>query len=115
MVQKIKSNHPFSTKQLYSLNQELQKISETQIISLRGITIPAKKNYSDIKILKSPYYLSVFLSFIDISDSTNPKFKMYSISIDGTVDYEVKQNMTFNNLSDRITFFNELEKIEFNY
>ena len=69
----------------------------------------------DIKILKTPYSLDVFLSFVDITLGDSPKFNMYKIAINGTIDFDPKKTMEFNSFADRITFFNQLEEIKFNY
>jgi hypothetical protein len=113
-TQKIKTNHTFTKAQLISLNKELQKISNNEIVALKGTKFSPKKNYIDIDILKTPFLLDVFLSFVDVSDGTSPKFEMYKIDAAGVVDYEPKKNMIFNSFADRISFFNQLEKIEFN-
>jgi hypothetical protein len=112
MEAKIKTNHPFTVKQLKTLNSELKKISTVQI-SLKGIAIPSKINYADIQILKSPFLLDVFLSFIDVTIPEQPKFNTYKIDTLGKIDYEVKKNMHFHSLADRVSFFNQLEPIEF--
>jgi predicted transport protein len=111
MATTIKSSHPFTIPQLKKLNEELSKISNTQIVALKGI--PGKTNFIDIEILQSPFMIDVFLSFIDVSEPEHPKFKMYKIDAKGNVDYETKKNMEFNSLSDRVSFFNQLTPIKF--
>lgn len=113
MEQKIKSNHPFTIMQLHTLNKELKKISNTQIVSLKAVVIKGNPNYSDIQILKSAYTLDVFLSFTDVSIPEEPKFNTYKIDASGKIDYEPKRNMNFKNISDRVSFFNTLEPIKF--
>lgn len=115
MAKKIKTNHAFTKKQLEALNKELQKISPNQIKGLKGVNIKAKKDFTEIKVLKSAYLLDVFLSFLDITDADYPKYRMYKISSSGEVNYEAKKSLEFNNFSDRISFFNELEEIKFHY
>jgi hypothetical protein len=115
MATKIKSNHPFSVIQLSVLNKELKKISNFEVVSLKGISISGKKNFADINVLKSPYSLDVFLAFTDVSIAERPKYNTIKIGINGDVDYDTKRNLEFNNLADRVSFFNSLEPIEFNY
>jgi len=110
----IKTNHAFTLQQLAVLNQELKKISTDKIVALRGSKIQAKENYIDIEVLHTPYMLDVFLSFVDISDAQYPKFMMYKIDSKGNIDYEPRKNMNFENLSDRVHFFNTLQPIKFN-
>lgn len=112
-MNKIKTSHPFTVKQLKALNTELQKVSNTEIVALRGVKIPAKENYADVDILHSPYTLDVFLRYMDITNPSNPKSEIYSISKTGKVDYKARLNMKFNNFSDRIHFFNNLISVEF--
>lgn len=114
-TQKIKTSHAFTKPQLISLNKELEKISNAKIIALRGVKIQAKENYSDIQIYNTPYSLDVFLSFTDMSVPEYPKFNTYKIESNGNIDYDAKANMKFNSLSDRITFFNTLQPIQFHY
>lgn len=114
-MDKIKTNHPFTVKQLKSLNDELKKISNTQIISTRGLNIPGTNFIQDIKILRSSYLLDVFLTFTDMSVPEYPKFEAYGIDCKGTVNKSVKQTMKFETLSDRVHFFNNLQPIEFTY
>lgn len=115
-MKKVKTNHPFSKKQLLKLNEELKKISVVQVVALRGASIPGKNNdYTDIRILHSPYLLDVFLSYMDLSIPDRPKSYMIKIDTAGNVDTEVRQNMTFNTLADRVTFFNSLVPVELNY
>lgn len=114
-TRKIKTNHVFTKRQLQSLNEELLKVSNSEVIALRGVNIEPKKDFADIEILKSPYVLDVFLSFLDISNPDFPKFNLIKINEAGEIDYEPKKTMQFNSLADRITFFNELEPINFYY
>jgi len=114
-MKKIKTDHPYTIAQLKSLDNELSKISESQIIELGGIKIEGKINYIEIKILHSPFMLDVFLSFVDISVPDYPIFNTYGIAIDGTVDYEVKRNLEFNSLADRVSFFSQLQPVKFSY
>ncbi len=113
MATPIKTNHAFTKAQLKALNSELSKISENEIIALKGVQIKGKKNIIDINILSSNYSLDVFLSFTDISLPEFPKFEMYKIDSKGNVDYQPKKSMEFNSLADRISFFNELQPIKF--
>jgi hypothetical protein len=108
----LKTNHPFSLKQVKSLNEELQKISNTTI-GLKGIKIPGKNNIQDIEISRSSYVLDVFLTFTDMSVPEYPKFECYGIATSGKVNKAIKQTMEFQNLSDRVHFFNNLQPIEF--
>jgi predicted transport protein len=112
-MNKIKTDHPFTVKQLTALNKELKKVSNTEISVLRGVNIPAKENYADVDVLHSPFTLDVFLSFMDLTIPSNPKSEIYSISTTGKVDYKVRLNMKFHNFSDRIHFFNNLFSVEF--
>lgn len=114
-MEKIKTNHPFTIPQLKTLNAELSKISDTQILGLKGINIAGKKDIFDIKILHSPYLSDVFLSFTDLTVPDYPKFQTYGIKANGTIDYEVKRNLEFNTLADRVSFFNTLQPIQFSY
>lgn len=115
-MKKVKTNHPFSKKQLLKLNEELRKISVVQIVALRGASIPGKNNdYTDIKILHSPYLLDIFLSYMDLSIPDQPKSYMIKIDTAGNTDTEVRQNMVFNTLADRVTFFNSLVPVQLNY
>ncbi len=115
-MKKVKSNHPFSKKQLLKLNEELKKISVVQVIALRGAALPGKNNdYTDIRILHSPYMLDVFLSYMDLSIPDRPRSYMIKIDTAGNVDTEVRQNMTFNTLADRVTFFKSLVPVKLNY
>lgn len=115
-MRKVKTNHPFSKKQLLKLNVELKKISEVQIVALRGPQIPGKNNnYTDIEILHSPFGLDVFLSYMDITNPDRPKSYLIKIDTTGAVDYEARKNMDFNSLADRVTFFNSLTPVELNY
>lgn len=113
-MEKIKTNHPFTVAQLKKLNEELEKISNTQI-GLKGVQIPGKKNFHDIKITHSPYMLDVFLSFTDLTVPEYPKFKTFGIKTNGEIDYQVKQTLEFDSLADRVSFFNTLQPIEFTY
>lgn len=115
MATKIKTNHAFTKKQLESLNVELKKISNVQIQALRGIEIPSLDNFADIEILKSNFLLDVFLKFLDVSNPDYPKSFLYQIDTKGFVNKHAKQTLEFNNFQDRITFFSDLEPIEFNY
>lgn len=114
---KIKSNHPFTKRQLESLNKELSKISSVEIQALRGFTdLPTQnKNITDIKILHSPFMLAVFLDFTDYSVPDHPQYETYKIDADGSIDYNIKRSMKFNSLADRVSFFNQLTPIQFNY
>lgn len=115
-MRKVKTNHPFSRPQLIKLNEELKKISKVEIAALRGAAIPGKNNnYTDIKVLHSPYLLDVFLSYMDITHPDRPKSYMMKIDTTGKVDYQVRQSMTFETLSDRVSFFNSLVPVELNY
>lgn len=115
-MKKVKTNHPFSKSQLSKLNEELKKISNVEIAALRGVAIPGKNNnYTDIKILHSPYLLDVFLSYMDITDPDRPKSFMLKIDTTGKVDNEVRQTMTFDTLADRVSFFNSLVPVELQY
>lgn len=114
-MRKVKTNHPFSRPQLLKLNEELKKISNVEIAALRG-SIPGKNNnYTDIKVLHSPYLLDVFLSFLDITVPDRPKSFMMKIDTAGKVDHQVRQTMTFETLSDRVSFFNSLIPVELKY
>lgn len=113
MATQIKTNHAFTKAQLIALNSELSKISENEIVALKGVKITGKKNFIDINILSSNYSLDVFLSFIDISTPDFPIFEMYKIDSAGKIDYHPKKNMEFNSFADRISFFNELQPIKF--
>jgi hypothetical protein len=115
MATKIKTNHPFTIAQLKTLNTELAKISNTQVIALRGVSIEAKTNFADIKILHSPYLNDVFLSFTDMSVPEYPKFNLYKIGPGGSIDFEPRKNLEFNNFADRISFFNGLQPVDFHY
>jgi len=108
-MEKIKTTHPFSKKQLQTLNKELQKISPAQI-GLNGL--PTKQDFQDIKIMKSNTVKDVFLSFLDISQPDHPKFILYRINTAGVLDKHPKVNLEFNSWSEKITFFNELEEIK---
>ena len=112
---KIKTNHPFTVLQLNELNKQLAKISNNEVVALRSVKFNSKKNIIDIEVKKSAYILDVFLSFTDISDPERPIFNMYKIDAKGNIDYTPKQTLEFNSLVDRITFFNELQPIEFYY
>lgn len=115
-MKKVKTNHPFSKKQLLKLNEELKKISSVQVVALRGAAIPGKNNdYTDIKVLHSPFMLDIFLSYMDVSIPDRPSSFMLKIDTAGNVDSEVRQNMAFNSLADRVTFFNSLVPVELNY
>ena len=115
-MKKVKTNHPFSRKQLLKLNEELKKVSEVEVVGLRGPRIPGKNDdYADIQILHSPFMLDVFLSYMDISNPDRPKSFMLKIDTAGNVDREVRQNMTFNTLADRVSFFNALSPVELKY
>lgn len=115
-MRKIKTNHPFSRKQLETLNEELQKISNVEIVALRGPGIPGKSNdFTDIKITHSPYLLDIFLSYMDISNPDRPKSYMIKIDTSGNVDRNVRQTMSFNTLADRVSFFNSLLPVELTY
>lgn len=115
-MKKVKTNHPFSKKQLLKLNEELKKISSVQVVALRGAAIPGKNNdYTDIMVLHSPFMLDVFLSYMDVSIPDRPRSFMLKIDTAGNVDSEVRQNMAFNSLADRVTFFNSLVSVELNY
>ena len=117
-TKKIKSDHPFTKKQLAALNKEVQKLTDVEITGMKGVkrSLPETSgNYTDIKVLHSPYILDVFLEFTDISDPDYPKFETYKIDANGEVDYFVKRNMEFDSLSDRVAFFNELMPVKFYY
>ena len=116
-MRKVKTNHPFSKKQLLKLNEELKKISGVQVVALRGASsIPGKNNdYTDIRVLHSPFMLDVFLSYMDLSLPDRPRSYMIKIDTAGNVDREVRGNMAFNSLADRVTFFNSLVPVELNY
>ena len=115
-MKKVKTNHPFSKKQLLKLNEELKKISNVQVVALRGASIPGKNNdYIDIKVLHSPFMLDVFLSYMDISIPERPRSVIIKIDTAGTVDHQARANMSFNTLADRVTFFNSLVPVELNY
>ncbi|TYB78348.1 hypothetical protein [Bizionia myxarmorum] len=112
-TKQLKSDHPFTAFQLKALNAELQKISNLQIVALRGVSKSQISNYTDIEIKHSPYLLDVFLSFIDISVPDQPKSFLYKIATDGKVDYNARSSMSFNSLSDRVSFFNLLTPVNF--
>lgn len=114
-AKKIKTNHAFTKMQLTALNKELKKISNTQVIALKGVDIQGKNNISDIKILHTPFLNDVFLSFTDMSVPEFPKFNTYQILVDGSINYEPKKTMDFNSLADRVTFFSSLQPVEFHY
>lgn len=114
-MEKIKTNHPFTVAQLKKLNEELSLISDTQIIGLKGVSIPGKKNFDDIRILHSPYLLDIFLSFSDLSDPERPKFETFGIKANGAIDKKIRQTMEFETLSDRVHFFNTLQLVNFTY
>ncbi len=115
-MKKVKTNHPFSKKQLLKLNEELKKISIVQVVALRGAAIPGENSdYTDIKVLHSPFMLDVFLSYMDVSIPDRPRSFMLKIDTAGNLDSQVRQNMVFNSLADRVTFFNSLVPVELNY
>jgi hypothetical protein len=109
MNKKILTNHPFSKKQLESLQKELNKISDIEIV-LKGVQKKSVDSITDIKLLHSPYALDVYLSFTQVVDSA-VKFELYAIKTDGTVDYKPRRNMEFKSLDDRIHYFNTLQEI----
>lgn len=113
MANNIKTNHPFTKKQLEVLNSELKRISDNKISVLRGFKFSAKENYTDIEISHSPFNLDVFLSFMDITLGDNPKSEFYAISPSGKIDKNIRQNLEFENLSDRVHFFNNLIPVKF--
>lgn len=115
-MKKVKTNHPFSKIQLRKLNEELKKISNVEVVALRGVSIPGKNNnFTDIKITHSPFMLDIFLSYMDLTNPDKPKSFMLKIDTAGKVDYEVRKNMIFNNLGDRVSFFNSLTPVELKY
>ena len=115
-MKKVKTNHPFTKKQLMKLNEELLKISTVQVVALRGAAIPGKNNdYTDIRVMHSPFMLDVFLSYMDISIPDRPRSVMLKIDTTGKVDFHARQNMSFNSLADRVSFFNSLIPVELNY
>lgn len=112
--QQLKSDHPFTAKQLTALNKELEKLTDVEIIPMRGTDIPqTKPDIIDIEIKHSPYIADVFLEFTDITNPEHPKYETYKIGADGKVDYFVKRNMKFNSLPDKVSFFNSLMPIKF--
>lgn len=112
-MKKVETNHPFSKTQLLKLNEELKKISNIQVVALRGEGIPGKNNnYTDIRVLHSPFMLDVFLSYMDLSNPDQPKSFMLKIDTKGKVDHQARSSMSFNSLADRVTFFNSLVPVE---
>ena len=114
-MNRIKTNHNFTKSQLKALNNELTKVSNTEIVGMQGVSIPAKNNFDDVDVKRSPYTSDVFLSFIDISVPDSPKSHVYSVSKLGIVDKDCRRTLQFKTFSDRVHFFNTLESIEFTY
>ena len=72
--------------------------------------------YKNIKVLGSDYSNEIFIAFDKFSPDWNKgepgfKKKYLGISINGKIDYEVLKRK-FNNLSDRVHFFNSLYEIK---
>lgn len=111
-MKKIKTDHPFTKKQLVKLNQELEKISNVQI-GLRGTKLPGKNNYTDIQIKHNPFNLDVFLCFVDVTDADRPSSQVFKIDHEGLIDYRPRSTMNFHNFADKIYFFNTLTPINF--
>ena len=112
-MKKVKTDHPFSKLQLQKLNQEIKKISNVEVVSLRGPSIPGKNgNFTDIQILHSPFLLDIFLSYMDISLPDRPRSVMIKIDTSGNVDSDARGKMTFNSLADRVSFFSSLIPVE---
>lgn len=107
----LKANHQFTKAQLESLNRELKKISGDQVKGLKGVKIEPRSNYWDIKIRRSNYVNDVFLSFTDVSNPEHTKSYTYGIDVYGNVDKDVRKNMEFETLADRVSFFANLENI----
>jgi hypothetical protein len=113
-MKNINTNHPFTTKQLKALNDWLKKISNNQITALRSPAgISSKKDYSDIKLLHSPYLNDVFLSYWDMKEISYPKSRMIMFSPDGSVEMDPKKKMQFESLTARVEFFGNLEIVKF--
>ena len=114
-MNRIRTNHNFTKSQLKALNNELKEVSNTEIVGMKGISIPAKNNFSDVDVKRSPYTSDVFLSYIDISIPDSPKSYIYSISKLGLVNKDCRRTLEFKTFADRVHFFNTLESIEFTY
>lgn len=112
----VKTNHPFTKAQLQSLNKELQKISTVKVVpAMRGKKLPALNNYADIQVKHSPFSLDVYLSFMDFSTPDYPKSQLYQIDAKGNVNKNIRSEMNFDTLSDRVSYFGNLEPIDFNF
>lgn len=109
---RFKTDHPFTKKQLQAVQRELSKVSTAIIESTQLRGLPAREGYFDIDLLHSPYSNSVFLSYWQ-SVNDRPANFLVAIESDGSVDYTPRTNYEFENLSDRVHFFNNLNPIDF--
>jgi hypothetical protein len=113
---KIKANHPFTSKQLKRLNEELKKISDLQVVGMKGTKLPSgKKYYADIEVKSTPFSLDIYLSFTNLTESNYPKSELWQIDSKGILNKNIRAEMEFDTLADRISFFANLESIDFKY
>lgn len=105
----MKADHFLSNMQIeviYLLLDKINKtIEETQFLDL---------SYSDIKVLGSDYTTDVFVSFVKTNTGASQSTETFywGVDVNGNLNDNAFKTMQFNNIADKVHFFNSLYEIE---